>query len=133
MFTNSQVRIVVVDDTPPVSSYYKDILEDEGFSDVSNFLDPKEVLSLAKSGDLRPDIVVTDFDLGYTNGVLLLNSLLKINPFLKSIIVTGSRERVESVSRMYPIIEKNHRVSSEIVNMVKMYVEEFEDLKIHGF
>src|SRR5665647_878941 len=133
MLTNTQIRIVVVDDTPPVSSYYKDVLEDEGFSDVSDFLDPKEVLSLAQSGNLRPDIVIADFDMGKTNGVVLLNSLLKINPFLKSMIVTGSPERAAEVSRMYPIIEKNFRVGSEIVKLVKMYVEELEGLRMHGF
>jgi DNA-binding NtrC family response regulator len=133
MLINTQVQIVVVDDTPPVSSYYKEILEYEGFSNVSDFLDPKEVLNLAQSGDLRPDIVIADFNLGKINGVVLLNSLLKINPFLKCMIVTSTPEHAAAVSRMYPIIKKNQQTGNEIVNLMKMYVEELEGLKIHGF
>jgi DNA-binding NtrC family response regulator len=124
MFTNAQIRIVVIDDTPPVSSFYKTILEDEGFLHVSDFLDPKVVLRLAEKGELRPDIVVSDFDMGEINGVMLLDSLLKINPLLKSMIVTGSPERAAAVSRMYPIIEKSYRVSGEMVRLVRRFVEE---------
>jgi DNA-binding NtrC family response regulator len=133
MSTYAQVRIVVVDDTPTISSFYKDVLEDEGFSDVTDFVDPKEVLSLAEKGDLRPDIVISDFDMGKMNGVMLLNSLSKINPFLRSMIVTGSPERVLEISRIYPIINKNAQSTSQIIDLVKKFAEELKNLKTRGF
>jgi DNA-binding NtrC family response regulator len=124
MIQSTQAKIAIVDDTPGVSSYLKDILEDEGFQKVSYFVDPKMVLSLAKNGDLLPDIVVTDFNMGDINGVELLNALLKLNPQLKGIIVAGSPEQASAVSKMYPIIDKDCQTANLVCVLVKKHAEE---------
>lgn len=124
MITGAQVKVVIIDDTPGISYFLKDILEDEGFQKVSYFIDPKTVLSLAENGDLIPDIVITDFDMGEMNGVVLLNSLLKFNPLLKGIIVAGSPENVSAVSTMYPIIDKDSQTANLITTLMKKIAEE---------
>lgn len=124
MINNSQVRIVIVDDTPGISYFYRDVLEDEGFEEVRDFVDPKQVLSLAEKGNFLPHIVISDFDMGEINGVSLLNSLLKSNPYLKGIIVTGSPDRVSALSKMYPVIDKNSRTANLITVLVKKYADE---------
>jgi DNA-binding NtrC family response regulator len=129
MLFNTQVKIVIVDDTPGISYFYKDVLEDEGFFKVRDFVDPKTVLSLVASGDLLPNIVISDFDMGEINGVVLLNSLLKANPGLKGIIVTGSPDRVTSLSQMYPVIDKDSQTAKTITVLVKKYADELALLK----
>jgi DNA-binding NtrC family response regulator len=124
MICNTQVKIVIVDDTPGISYFYKDVLEDEGFEAVRDFVDPKKVLSLAENGDLLPNIVISDFDMGEINGVALLNMLLKANPSLKGIIVTGSPDRVSALSKLYPVIDKDSRTANLITVMVKKYADE---------
>jgi DNA-binding NtrC family response regulator len=128
MLCNSQVKIVIVDDTPGISYFYKDVLEDEGFQEVSDFIDPKTVLSLVESGDLLPSIVISDFEMGEINGVVLLNSLLKANPRLKGIIVTGTPDRVSALSKMFPIIDKDTRTANLITVMVKKYADELANV-----
>jgi two-component system, NtrC family, response regulator HydG len=124
MINNTQVKITIVDDTPGISYFLKDILEDKGFQRVCYFVDPKAVLSLAENGDLLPDIVITDFNMGELNGVTLLNSLLKLNPMLKGIIVAGSPERALALSRMYPVIDKDSQTANLITELVKKYADE---------
>jgi CheY-like chemotaxis protein len=124
MINNTHVKIAIVDDTPGVSYFLKDILEDSGFQRVCYFVDPKAVLSLAENGDLLPDIVITDFDMGELNGVALLNSLLKLNPMLKGIIVAGTPGNVSAISRKYPIIDKDNQTANLITVLVKKYADE---------
>jgi DNA-binding NtrC family response regulator len=124
MINNTQVKIAIVDDTPGISYFLKDILEDNGFERVCYFVDPKAVLSLAENGDLLPDIVITDFDMGELNGVALLNSLVKLNPMLKGIIVAGSPDRASAMSKMYPIIDKDSQTANLVTVLVKKFADE---------
>jgi DNA-binding NtrC family response regulator len=128
MICTTQIKIVIVDDTPGISYFYKDVLEDEGFKEVLDFVDPKTVLSLAESGALLPNIVISDFDMGEINGVILLNSLSKTNPSLKGIIVTGSPDRVSALSKMYPVIDKDCRTANLITLLVKKYADELANV-----
>jgi DNA-binding NtrC family response regulator len=124
MICNTQVKIVIVDDTPGISYFYKDVLEDEGFEKVLDFVDPKKVLNLAENGHLLPHIVISDFDMGEINGVALLNVLLKANPHLKGIIVTGTPNRASALSKLYPVIDKDSQTANLITVMVKKYADE---------
>jgi hypothetical protein len=81
MLTKSQIQIVITDDTPPFSSFYKAILEDKGFLDVNDFVDPKIVLCPAEKGELRPDIVVSDFNMG--SGKNIKNCLIVLFSFYR--------------------------------------------------
>ena len=129
MLPKSQVKVVVVDDSLGIAAYHKDILECEGFQEVREFHDPKELIALAEQGSFIPDIVVSDFDMGCEiNGVTLLNSLSKLNPLLKAMIVTGSPKEVSQLTKQFPILDKNNTTARRIVELANQFALEFETI-----
>jgi CheY-like chemotaxis protein len=66
------------------------------------------LIELAEKGILQPDIVISDFNMGSElNGVELLNSIRKMNPALKALIVTGNPMEVVSITNDFTIINKD--------------------------
>ena len=81
--------IYVVDDNAALAEYATTVLEMAGY-EVRGFSDPKEVLRAMRESARKPELLVTDFDMGDINGVQLIQSSHEIHPSLKTVLVSGT-------------------------------------------
>lgn len=81
------IEVAVLDDDPDFLSYVEDFLRDEGLYSVRTFERPEAFF--ADAGQLRPDIVLLDMNMGEARGDQVLEQLLQQYPGLCVIVVTG--------------------------------------------
>ncbi len=80
-------RILIVDDEQHISFILQNILEDAGYdiSTADNGISALEVIKRRK-----PDLIITDINMPYMDGLSLLEIVRNIHPEIKNIIMTGS-------------------------------------------
>lgn len=79
-------HIFIVDDSKSYCDKIKKILEAEGYS-VDSAYDPME--AIVKIAQKKCDLLITDLNMDNVNGIQLVNTLKKLHPKMKTIILTG--------------------------------------------
>jgi CheY-like chemotaxis protein len=87
----SKRLIYVVDDKPALVDLAKIGLEAVGYA-VRGFNNPTEVVAAIQLGAPIPDILMTDFDMPQMNGLELIRECRRLQPHLKTIVVSGTVE-----------------------------------------
>ena len=81
--------IFLVDDDPVLGDITKSILELSGFQ-IRFFLSPTDALKAVEEEDLKPDLLVTDFNMPELNGLQLIARCRAACPVLKSLLLSGT-------------------------------------------
>ncbi|MDB6059194.1 MAG: multi-sensor hybrid histidine kinase [Verrucomicrobiales bacterium] len=81
--------IYVVDDKPALVDLATLVLEAAGYA-VRGFQDPLEVIAAIQQGAPVPDILLPDFDMPQMNGLELIRRCRRLQPTLKTIMVSGT-------------------------------------------
>jgi CheY-like chemotaxis protein len=81
--------IFVVDDNALLVEYAGTVLKGEGY-EVQFFTDPKAALKAMQDANPKPVALVTDYEMGEMNGLQLIDSSVKINPSLKTVLLSGT-------------------------------------------
>ncbi len=90
-------RIMVVDDNPSIVENLRLLLECENF-EVEAYTDPLEALERLKCGGF--DLVITDIRMPRLSGFELLEEARKVNPRLRSIIISGHYDDTSPIDAM---------------------------------
>ena len=90
----SKRLIYVVDDKPALVDLAKIGLEAAGYA-VRGFNNPAEVVAAIQVGAPIPDLLMTDFDMPEMNGLQLIRECRRLQPQLKTIVVSGTVESNE--------------------------------------
>ncbi len=83
--------VYVVDDKPALVDLAKLGLEAAGYA-VRGFNNPLDVIAAIELGAPIPDILMTDFDMPQMNGLELIRECRRLQPNLKTIMVSGTVE-----------------------------------------
>lgn len=80
-------RILIVDDEQHISFILQNILEDAGYdtSTADNGISALEVIKKNK-----PDLIITDINMPYMDGLALLEIVKNTHPEIKNVVMTGS-------------------------------------------
>ncbi len=93
----SKPLIYVVDDKPALVDLARIGLEALGYS-VRGFSNPIEVITAIQQGAAVPDILITDYEMPQMNGLELVRECRRLQPTLKTIMVSGTVESHEIMS-----------------------------------
>ena len=97
MTTNTQIRLLVVDDEAGVRSAMRQLLEAQGYRvDVAE----DGAAALEHIADVPPDVVITDLDMPRMNGMSLLKELRERDRELPVIVATSAVELDSAVAAM---------------------------------
>ena len=88
---NNPPLIFVVDDNPDLTQMAELILTDEGYQ-CQLFTDPKHVMQAFQTSSVRPDLLLTDYEMGSMNGLELTEHCRRALPELKVLLVSGTVE-----------------------------------------
>ena len=88
---NDPPLIFVVDDNPDLMQMAELILTDEGYQ-CQLFCDPEQVLQAFRDSTIRPDLLLTDYEMGSMNGLELAEHCRIALPNLKVLLVSGTVE-----------------------------------------
>lgn len=88
---NSPPLIFVVDDNPELTEMAEMVLSAEGYQ-CQLFCDPKQVLQSFQKSPVRPDLLLTDYDMGSMNGLELIEHCRRELPELKVVLLSGTVE-----------------------------------------
>ena len=87
----SMLKILVIDDSVLMRRVVRDHLEKEGFA-VEEFL-PASVLELMERVKTSPpDLVLSDFNMPYVDGLEVARNVRRVNPNIPVIILTANRD-----------------------------------------
>lgn len=81
----------VVDDNPDIVAMLKALLNHIGIP-CKTFIDPQQAIDSFLLEPVKPNLLLTDFEMGRINGVELVRRCLQANPQLKTIMISGSVE-----------------------------------------
>jgi two-component system CheB/CheR fusion protein len=83
--------IFVVDDSAMLADFAAMVLQSAGYQ-VKQFTEPGMLLKAMSEGQLRPALLVTDYDMGAhaLNGLDLILSCHKIHPPMRTILASGT-------------------------------------------
>jgi two-component system, OmpR family, response regulator len=101
------MQVLVVEDEVLIRMLVCDLLEDAGYACVEA-ADASEALALLDHGLCRPDILVTDFNLGYgLNGQALAAEAVRRLPGLVITFITGNPEAFDD----YPLSARDRLIA----------------------
>ena len=83
--------VFVVDDNAMLVEFAATFLEAAGYK-VHRFSDPKAALLAMHEANPKPSVLVTDYEMGDMNGLDLIQSVHKIHPSLKTLLVSGTAD-----------------------------------------
>jgi CheY-like chemotaxis protein len=92
--------VLVVDDNEMLVEFAATVLKAAGHS-VKQFSDPKAALRALDNADPKPDVLVTDYEMGEMNGLELIQRSLKIHPALKTLLLSGTVDG--SITLSHPV------------------------------
>jgi len=95
-------RILIVDDEQNISFLLQNILEDAGYdiATADNGIAALEVIKHQK-----PDMIITDIDMPYMDGLELVGIVRNMHPEIKNIVMTGSpNQRYYQRAKEYGVI-----------------------------
>ena len=94
--------IYVVDDEPMVGDVVQAILKMGGYHSTC-FQDPLQALQALKEAGLKPDLLLTDFQMPQMTGRELIQRCKEVQPGLKTILYSGNvQEETVSLYRIKP-------------------------------
>ncbi|MEN8142998.1 MAG: response regulator [Thermodesulfobacteriota bacterium] len=96
-------HILVVEDEPSLCSLFQKMLTNLGYR-VTTATNGREALITVAEGGIQPDLLVTDVVMPGINGKELADNLLKIQPDLKVLYMSGY---TESTKPLHGILESN--------------------------
>jgi DNA-binding NtrC family response regulator len=85
----SDALIFVVDDKEVLVQFAEAVLQSAGY-EVRSFTDPEQTLLAMKESGVKPDLLVTDYDMGGMNGLELIAASCEAHPALKTIMLSGT-------------------------------------------
>ena len=97
---NEPPLILIVDDHPQLLQMAEMLLTGEGYQ-CRLFSTPEEVLKVMAAEQLRPDLLLTDYEMGSMNGLELVERCRSTIPGLKTILVSGTVE--EAMVLCHPV------------------------------
>jgi CheY-like chemotaxis protein len=103
------MKVLVVDDDPDITSLYKDALEGEGGFNVDTYNDPSQALS-----EFKPhyyDISLIDVRMPGMDGFDLYKELKKLDPIIKVCFITGFEVNYRALQEIFPEIAQECYIS----------------------
>lgn len=97
---NKPPLIFIVDDNPDLTLMAEMVLSAEGYT-CRLFGDPKQVLHIFETSNVRPDLLLTDYDMGSMNGLELIEYCRRELPHLKAVLLSGTVEA--SMALRHPV------------------------------
>ncbi|MFT5730448.1 MAG: CheY-like chemotaxis protein [Desulforhopalus sp.] len=85
---------LLVDDEPSLAKLGARLLERNGYQ-VTSLTNPEEALEIIKKDPFRFQLVISDQLMPQMTGDKLLDSILEINPDVKTIICSGNIDKVD--------------------------------------
>jgi FixJ family two-component response regulator len=82
--------VFVVDDNEHICEFITFLLSELGHQ-VHAFESPDEALAFIEAQEIRPRILISDFNMPGMNGVELHEAICQLEPKLKTIIISGRR------------------------------------------
>lgn len=122
---NSQALVFVVDDQKVIAELTAAILELEGFQ-TRIFHDPAEALEALNTEAGAPDLLLTDYHMGRSTGLELIEQGKERHPELRTILFSGTAQRsVYADRRVKPdeFMEKPF-VPKHLVDVVKAILKD---------
>jgi DNA-binding NtrC family response regulator len=96
-YINKKHKIFIVDDNSFCRSIYKQHLINIGFSNVHTFENGEQCL---ESIEMKPDIILIDFDMTPTNGLDILRKIRGENPFVHMVMISAQDDIQVAVDAM---------------------------------
>ena len=125
------MKVLVVDDDPDITSLYKDALEGEGGFNVDTYNDPSQALS-----DFKPDyydISLLDVRMPDMNGFDLYKEMKKLDSNMKVCFITGFEVNYEAFQEIFPDLTQEYYISKHVFKIPKSYVEGFNGSHYYGY
>lgn len=93
-----QALVAVVDDQRVVAQMTASYLELQGYR-TRTFYNSNEALKAIESGDLSPDLLLTEYEMGGVDGLELIERCKSRSPRLRSILSSSSFDKVSAGAR----------------------------------
>ena len=90
--------VFVVDDNALLVEFAATVLEAAGYR-VRRFSNPAAALRAMHEAKPKPAVLVTDYEMGEMNGLILIESSHKIHPTLKTLLLSGTVDASITLSR----------------------------------
>lgn len=119
-------HLMVVDDEPPILAMSKRILEQNGYK-VSTYIDSTLALADVKKNPKKYDLVISDVTMPKMTGDKLAEALIKIEPDLPIVLMTGYSNIVsEDMADQLGIIDVLYKPlgRATLVRMVRKYLDD---------
>jgi DNA-binding NtrC family response regulator len=100
-----QETIMIVDDMTSMLEIMKLLFTNAGYKDVYTFDCPLRALHEIDQG-IRPDIIISDFNMPDLNGLEFLESAASTLKKVKSVIMSGDTTSIENIPSDFRIIDK---------------------------
>lgn len=100
-----QETIMIVDDMTSTLEIMKLLFTSAGYKDVHTFDCPLRALHEIDQG-VKPDIIISDFNMPDLNGLEFLNSAVSTLKKVKSVIMSGNTSSIEDLPADIKIIDK---------------------------
>ncbi|MDD5673077.1 MAG: response regulator [Chitinivibrionales bacterium] len=110
-------KIIIIDDSPETLHLFRLILDQDGYTNVQGFTDPQIALNYIFD-HLKPDLIITDYQMHGMNGVDLLEKIEAVFGNIKAVIVTSSPGRIKLKQREYPIVEKGAGIVDRLLKCI---------------
>jgi len=96
--------IYIVDDNQDVCDFLAFLLSSDGYR-VHTFSNPANALSHMQAKQLRPDILITDYNMPHMNGYELHQHVRQHAPEVKTIVISG-RSNLQPLIGDLPFLQK---------------------------
>ena len=107
--------IIIVDDMPDIADTIAERLRLAGFKNIAVYKDPREALKKIIIDNIRPAIVITDFNMPGLTGVQLLDEIDKLHPEIDGVVVTGDISAAMESPHRYRIFDKSTNFYRELI------------------
>jgi len=98
--------IVIVDDTESIATCVKAFLQAEGYAEIETFGCPGKALDGIRQRGC-PAIIITDYEMPLMTGAAFLDSVEKLYPEVKGVIITGHSAVPAEVAGRFFVIRKD--------------------------
>jgi DNA-binding NtrC family response regulator len=109
-------RIIVVDDMPDIADNIAARLRLAGFKNIAVYTDPHEALKKIIIDNIRPAIVIVDFNMPGLTGVQLLDEIDKLHPEIDGVVVTGDMSAAMESPHRYRVFDKAKNFYRELIS-----------------
>jgi len=116
--------ILVVENDTLINTLFKRILIDYGYK-VINAIDGESALELYDTMTEKPEIVIVDYRLPQLNGLDLSKELIKRNPELKILMISGDPQVNQTKAQEMGIKFRKKPISKkELISEVQLFLQD---------